>query len=638
MMRRAAIVAALVASVALGILPMARAQTAALEVLDIDETDYPTLEVTVAVPHELEDTVLSKQAFAVRENGGEWARPYLGNSPESDEHAPPQAVLVIDVSGSMRNDINRAREAADAFVANMPDGAEIAVVTFGDDVETVVPFTDDLDAVRDLIRDINVDPAAQTALFDGVLRAASLLPGSSDAAQGIVLLSDGENSVGPNRTDEVVRDLDKRAATLWAVSLKTESSNIETLDALTGGRGEVVDVSDAGELEAIYRGLASDLSRRYVLRYDTRATGDTEITVALNWEGVTGQTSTRTALEGTPRADPASPIPRADAQPFTVTLPLLASSFTYALGAIAALALGMFAFLLIMFAPRPVRTRDRLAGGQTIDRPRRQLSSIAEWTTDAAERRLRKGRIGAVLDRVLEQAGVDLRPGELVVMVASLVVVSFVVGLLAANALLGLLMAAAVPLAARLWLSIRRDRRHAAFADQLIDVLQLITGSLRAGYGLIQGIDAVSRDAEDPAASEFRRIIIEHRLGRDLHEGMHNCAIRMDNDDFAWVVQAIGIHRDIGGDLARVLDNIVDTVRDRGEVHREVRTLSAEGKMSALVLTALPFVVLGALQLMNPEYLSDFVSQPIGWIMLTGAGVSMLIGSLVIRRMVRIRY
>lgn len=625
-------------AVALGLVATpASAQSGGLEVLEVNEDDYPTLEVTVAVPEQLEGTLLSKQAFAVRENDGDWTRPYLGNSPDSDEPVPPQAVLVFDTSGSMLQDIDRARDAADAFVSAVPTGTEIAVVTFGDEAETIVPFTDDLDEIRSRIASIEVDSQASTALFDGVLRATSLLPGNSDAAQGLVLLSDGGDRASTNGQDDVTRDLAERDATLWAIALATDESDADTLEALVGERGEVFDAGDAEELEGIYRGLASDLSRRYVLRYETQATGETDIEVALAWNTVNGQAETTTELEGVPRDEPAT-TQVANAEPFTVTVPLLASSRAYALSAIAALAVASFIFWLFVLSPRPVRTRDRLLSGHTVENSRRRLSAIAEWTTDATERRLRKSRFGAVLDRVLEQAGLELRPGELVVLVVSLMVVAYTAGLIAANALLGLLVATAVPLAARLWLSIRRDRRQTAFSEQLTDVLQLITGSLRAGYGLVQGIDAVSRDAEEPAASEFRRIIIEHRLGRDLHEGMHNCAIRMDNDDFAWVVQAIGIHRDVGGDLARVLDNIVDTVRDRGDVHREVRTLSAEGKMSAVVLTALPFVVLGGLQLMNPGYLNDFISRPIGWILLASAGVSMLIGSLVIRRLVRIRY
>jgi len=148
----------------------------------------------------------------------------------------------------------------------------------------------------------------------------------------------------------------------------------------------------------------------------------------------------------------------------------------------------------------------------------------------------------------------------------------------------------------------------------------------------------VSRDADEPAATEFRRILIEHRLGRDLNEAMANCAERMDNADFSWVVQAIGIHREIGGDLARVLDNIVATIRDRATVHRQVRTLSAEGRMSARVLTSLPLLVIVGLQFTTPDYLTPMLTDPLGLLLIGVAATLIMVGLLVIRRMTKMRY
>lgn len=274
--------------------------------------------------------------------------------------------------------------------------------------------------------------------------------------------------------------------------------------------------------------------------------------------------------------------------------------------------------------------------GGTRNRPR--LSTLAEWTTDLAERSLRDRTLGQRLDRYLEGAGLDLRPGEVTVIIISAMVVAYAFGAVVGGVLLGVLLATMPPLVTRLVLSVRRDRRQAAFSEQLTDILQLISGSLRAGHGLLQGIDAVARDAEEPAASEFRRILIENRLGRDLSAAMQSCAERMHNADFSWVVQAIGIHHDVGGDLSRVLDNVITTVRDRGDVHRQVRALSAEGRLSAWVLTGLPFLVLVGMRIMNPDYMTELFARPVGWIMLATAALLMLIGTLWIRGMMRVRY
>jgi tight adherence protein B len=112
----------------------------------------------------------------------------------------------------------------------------------------------------------------------------------------------------------------------------------------------------------------------------------------------------------------------------------------------------------------------------------------------------------------------------------------------------------------------------------------------------------------------------------------------MGNADFRWVVQAISIHREVGGDLARVLDNVVGTVRERAAVARQVRAMSAEGRLSARVLTALPFMVLLAISLIDPTYFSELTSRTIGWVLLGIAGTMLLIGTVVVHRMVKVQY
>ncbi|HSK98052.1 MAG TPA: type II secretion system F family protein, partial [Euzebyales bacterium] len=404
-----------------------------------------------------------------------------------------------------------------------------------------------------------------------------------------------------------------------------------------GETGRVLEAENADQLDGIYRGLASELSRRYVLRYDSDASGQTEIGVTVDHQSVMARTTVRADIKAAPAAAAEGPAPVAAPDVFTVTPPPLGTTTAYVTG-MTAVTLGSLLIWLVLLGPRPPRTRERLMSEPGSDRDRPRLSAIAEWTTDLADRSLRDRTLGRRLDRYLEGAGLDLRPGEVTVIVISLMVVAYVVGVISGGLLLGVLLACLPPLVVRLVLSMLRDRRQAAFSDQLTDVLQLVTGSLRAGYGLLQGIDAVARDAQEPAAGEFRRILVEHRLGRDLSDAMNDCARRMANDDFSWVVQAITIHDEVGGDLARVLDNVTSTIRDRADVHRQVRTLSAEGRMSALILTALPFVVLVAIQVFNDDYAAVLFSEPVGWLMLAVAGSLLLVGIVWIRRLVRLRY
>lgn len=633
-MRRIATLVFVIMAVAMLMGGPAVAQTGELTIETFDDDDYPYVGVTVTVPETLSDARLPKEAFAITENGERRPLPLQGNTTRQEQVAP-RVVLLIDVSGSMMPAIGRARDAADAFVRSLPSGSEVAVVTFGDDVDVREDFTTDTQSVRGAIAAIDVvNPRVTTALYDGVRRAAELLPVSADVPSSIVLLSDGGDDGSDSTRQQAVTHLEDSDATLWAVALAGLEQNPEALAALAGDDERVLQAENADELYAIYRDLASDLSRRYLLIYESAASGPTDIGVIVNHGDTRAQATTQVELSGRATTGGAAPVASPDI--FTVRLPLLATTPAYVAG-ITATALGTLLIWLVVLGPRATRTRARLMPDVS-DRARPRMSLLAEKATDLADRSLRDRKLGRRIDRKLEAAGLDLRPGELVVIVVALMFVTFAGGVLASGPLLGLLLVLTTPLITRLVLSIRRDRRHAAFAEQLPDVLQLLAGSLRAGYGLLQGIDAIARDIEEPGASELRRILIENRLGRDLNDAMASCAERMDNDDFSWVVQAIGIHRDIGGDLARVLDNIITTVRDRGDVQREVRALSAEGRLSANVLTGLPILVLIGLQFLNPAYLSEMLAQPVGWLMLGVAGVSLATGALVIRRMVKIRY
>lgn len=133
----------------------------------------------------------------------------------------------------------------------------------------------------------------------------------------------------------------------------------------------------------------------------------------------------------------------------------------------------------------------------------------------------------------------------------------------------------------RLIVMFRISRRRSAFADQLPDVLQLVAGALQTGFSLPQALDAVVRENSQPAAGEFSRALAETRIGGELEGAMNKVADRMNSTDLRWTVMAIAIHRQVGGNLVEVLRNTVDTMRERAQMRRQVRALSAEGRLSA---------------------------------------------------------
>ncbi|MCW2700261.1 MAG: flpB [Blastococcus sp.] len=270
--------------------------------------------------------------------------------------------------------------------------------------------------------------------------------------------------------------------------------------------------------------------------------------------------------------------------------------------------------------------------------PSSALSGAGAAAGAAVEKALaRRGRLaeGAA---ALERAGMTMRLPDFVLAVGLATVAAGVLGFALAGVVVGLLLAAAAPLGAKLLLKFRASRRQAAFADQLDDSLQLMAGSLRAGHSLLRAVDSVSQEADTPTSEEFSRIVNETRVGRDLNDALDEVAARMGSDDFVWVAQAIAIHREVGGNLAEVLDAVSHTIRERNAIRRQVKALSAEGKLSAVVLMALPFGVTGFISLTNPAYLSRFTESFMGYAMLAVAAFMLLVGGLWLRKTVRIQF
>lgn len=302
---------------------------------------------------------------------------------------------------------------------------------------------------------------------------------------------------------------------------------------------------------------------------------------------------------------------------------------------------GLLTFLALAITITTALTPERKVslmapvGGGGARASRANFGELSQRFTKAAERTLdRNGRRGSI-DTVLEQAGISMRAGELVVLVAVASGIAFLLGVLMAGVIGGVLFAVGAILGARSLVLMMRTRRRKAFENQLDDTLQLLAGSLRAGYGLMQAIETSGRELESPAADEFRRLSTEVRLGRDVVDSLDAMASRVDSEDFEWVAQAIRIHREVGGDLTEVLDRVAETIRARHRLRRQVKTLAAEGRLSAIVLFALPFVMGGLLMILNPGYLGELFASAIGIGMLVGGGTLLLAGGLWLRKLIR---
>jgi len=248
-----------------------------------------------------------------------------------------------------------------------------------------------------------------------------------------------------------------------------------------------------------------------------------------------------------------------------------------------------------------------------------------------------RGDLLVKVERLLEQANLPLRPAEALFFYAAGVSLLGVLALTAAPTLpVGVVftgLAAALPVVVVRTL---RRRRLKAFEAQLPDTLNLLAGSLRAGYSFLQGLEAVVKETSDPMGRELRRVLAEARLGRPLEDALGDVAVRMESRDFDWSVLAIRIQREVGGNLAELLQTVAETMVQRSRLRGEVKALTAEGRISGIIMGLLP-VGLGLFMFTaSPSYIGDLFGSMAGWAMVVGSAVMAAAGFAWIQKIIKI--
>lgn len=236
----------------------------------------------------------------------------------------------------------------------------------------------------------------------------------------------------------------------------------------------------------------------------------------------------------------------------------------------------------------------------------------------------------------LIQAGIPLKSSEFLVICLGTALAGAVLGMVGSRvlgAVVGGIIGYLVPF---LFLKIKIRRRAKAFNDQLGDTLILIANALRTGYSFMQAIEMVSREMLPPISSEFGRTLKEMNLGVPTEDAMSNMAKRIDSDDLDLVITAVLIQRQVGGNLAEVLDSIANTIRERIRIKGEIKTLTAQGRMSGVIVSLLPVALLLALRLINPDYVNILFTHPTGQFMLGTAIAGQLLGIIAIQKIVNI--
>ena len=265
-----------------------------------------------------------------------------------------------------------------------------------------------------------------------------------------------------------------------------------------------------------------------------------------------------------------------------------------------------------------------------------QHSTIVDNLSQVAGRFVEQLDEKGTLATKLEKARVPMRPGEYVVVMAAAGAVFGAFGwAITSQWFVGLCGVAVAFVLGNLYLSRRITKRRKAFEEQFPDALSLIASSLSAGHTFLRAIQMMCEESEPPLAEEFARVVSETQLGDPLVDALDRMAHRLDVRDVAWVVQAIRIQQTVGGRLADLLHTLADFIRAREEVRREVDVLTAEGKISAWVLGALPVFLLVAISVMNPGYMNTMF-RGWGYVWLAGSAVSVGFGVMFINRMVKV--
>ena len=508
-------------------------------------------------------------------------------------------VFVVDESGSMQGQpITATKSALRTLVADLPAATQIGIVGFSDRAVRRLALTQDRAAAARAINALTAN--GDTALYDAIAMALGMA--GTDGA--IVVMSDGADTTSKASLNGTVKALQPTAVELSVVGFRTNALQREVLRTLAAARGgELVEVSNAAQIE---RALRSALIAVEVV---PTATPTPTPTVSLL----------------------AAPAPvRA---PAGIAWPVVALLLCLTFGGLAT---------VLYLAISDVDARDRrrirqllaelpgspLAATQRASLYARLRAALLAWTENSAR--------GKRLVLRLDAAGIPIPADEWVLMHVGGVVLLMVLTLALGVPLLSIPAAALGAVAPLGVLAQRAKSRRAKFNAGLPDLLLLVASSLRAGFSVEHSIATACDRAENQVGVEFNRAVREMRLGGTLEDALERMAARTGSRDVEWIVSALRIQRKTGGNLSQLLQTAAQTVRERTQISREVAALTAEGRMSANVLIALPITLGLFMQLTRPDYMAPMWNTLIGRGLFALAVGMVVTGYFILRKLVQV--
>ncbi len=612
------------------------------------------VQFVVSVGNLPEGTTLDPKSIVVTADGKALAARAATAETAVDHGQTPlrEVIFLLDESGSMEGTgIANARSAALSYAAQLPSDVRVGLIAFNEKTHTLVRPTTDRKALDVAIS--HVTPVGGTALYDAVVAAADQLKSlPASAERRIVILSDGQDTNSTSKLSDATDELRSYNIPADVVAFRIPSSQSTLSSIAHAYHGRLLPAASASELAQAFTTAAqafrqqvlvtvqvpSDLAFKEATVQAAINAGGSSVTATkrITMPAVAGVTTPDSSLQIT------SPHGAVSHTQLWVTLGIVFGGLLVA----ALIAL----FLPVITAERNRRLarlaeihRYRVVGavGVPIDypqlQPRDENSPIAQRALSLVDNAVRARGQRERLISQLDRAGVRMRPEEwAIIQVAAIVVGAALIAVIVRSPI-GLPFGGLIGyLLCRYFLQFKTTRRLRAFEDQLPDTLQLLAGSLRSGFSLNQAISGAVREGTEPTAGEFARALTEVRIGAELEDALDNVAERMRCEDLRLVVMAMRIAREVGGNLAEVLQTTVGTMRERAQLRGTVRVLTAEGRISAKVLIGLPFLLAAFLLFFKRGYLKPLVTTVPGVVMLIIGVLLLALGSFWLNRLTKI--
>jgi tight adherence protein B len=596
----------------------------ALRLTPLGTLEFPARGYLVDLPV---GAALQPSDVEVRENGRLVEDPSF--VPAGASTSKLAAILAIDASNSMRGaPLRSAFRAGRTFAQRLGGTEPIGLIAFNSSAQLVTTPTRDTGLVA---RSLSRLPHTRegTHIFDALTQAIAALRAQKVAAGSIVLISDGADVGSRASMGQVLQQARLSHTRIFTVGLHSRAYDPRTLRRLAAATGGAyAEARSASQLNAIYGAIGARLASEYILRYTSKADAGEQVQVMVLVKGMAPDTVAYEVPQLVPQP------------PFHRSIPVRFWSWPGSF-----VVIGLFAAMLVFAGMLTV-----LRGGHSlllrrmahfVSLPQVEVAQAARAPAlsrlffGSTERSLSRTQWWGRLTEELEIAEIGIPRTQIVGgAIVGTLLVGFILGLISP---IFAFFALGVPflILGACHRQVRKVRER--FSEQLPDNLQILASALRAGHSFVGSLAVVASSTDPPSRKEFQRVVADEQLGVPVEQSLREVARRMADSDLEQVALVAELQRHAGGNMAEVLDSVVENIRSRADVRRLVKTLTAQGRMARWIVTLLPVFLGAVISLINWNYINVLFTTSIGRIALSIAAAMVIAGSLIIKRIVDIK-